>query len=138
MLSSMETISGTKMALNESYNKTEHTIVKNYLQTSGEIPDWLLCSAFVYYTCVFLFGLPGNILLLLVMRNFSMKSSTDVFMTFLYGFKLMALLAVLPVQFIKDLKVRTFLLSDISCKIHYYLVVVTFILFGVSVCHNRT
>lgn len=88
---------------------------------------WTVYISLIFLTTVFVTGLFGNLVVLRVMVAVKHKSSTDIFVTFLSASDLMAVLTNIPVHVIMDVKAWTLFGSNFGCKIHYFLLNMTFI-----------
>ena len=115
----MEVNVSKEHVLEEAISTVEETEAKCEQQ-------WCAVATVIFLAAVFVSGVVGNTIVLRVMFSVRSKSSTDIFVMFLSCSDLLTILSNIPVHLIQEFKQWSTLGSDLGCKIHFFIYVMTF------------
>ena len=117
----MEELNDSRVSENFSTEVTDidYSIVK----LSSLVPGWSTVTLIIYIIIAMLIGLPGNTLVLIVLRKVKRKTSTDWFVIFIAACDLISLSVSGPLYILFLVPdVWTAISSEFVCKFHYYII----------------
>lgn len=114
----------------KTVNITEKSNDSFYWVSMEDNLESFLYISVIYFTCVFVVGLFGNMLVLSVMIRVRIKSSTDLYISALSVSDIVAVIINIPFNALQDMGKWKMYGSTFGCKFHFFFYIITFMSSG--------